>query len=277
MDKIVLEKLHMDYSPADMESWEQMVHKIKHPSKKVKIAVVGKYVDLPDAYMSITEALHHAGIDNDVEVRIKWVNAEEIEKETDLDEIFSGCKGILVPGGFGDRGIEGKISAIRYARVNKIPLFGICLGMQCAVIEFARNVLGHTDAASTEISPETTHPVIDLMLAQVDVEDKGGTMRLGSYPCKLRPDTATYEAYGEELIHERHRHRWEFNNRYREEMEAAGLIVAGTLPDDSLVEIIEIKDHPWFVGVQFHPELKSRPNNPHPLFCGFIEAALSLK
>ena len=272
LDKIVLEKLRMDYSPADMESWEQMVHKIKHPSKKVKIAVVGKYVELPDAYMSITEALHHAGIDNDAEVKIQWVNAEEIEKDHDLDEVFAGCKGILIPGGFGDRGIEGKISAIRYARVNRIPLFGICLGMQCAVIEFARNVLGYADAASTEISPETTHPVIDLMLSQVDVEVKGGTMRLGSYPCKLRPNTMTYAAYGETLIDERHRHRWEFNNRYREELEAAGMVIAGTLPDDSLVEIIEIKDHPWFVGVQFHPEFTSRPVRPQPLFRDFVRA-----
>ena len=275
LDKIVLNKLNMDYSPAKMDDWEKMVYKINHPSKKVKVAVVGKYVELPDAYISVTEALHHAGISNDAEVKIQWVNAEEIEADgTDFDEVFSGCKGILVPGGFGDRGVEGKIRAIQYARENKIPFLGLCLGMQCAVIEFARHVCGMTDANSSEFNQETKHPVIDLMLSQVDVEDKGGTMRLGSYPCKVTAGTNTQVAYGVDLIHERHRHRFEYNNAFRTVLSSAGLIIAGTLPDDSLVEIVEVKDHPWFVASQFHPELKSRPNNPHPLFRGFVKAAL---
>ena len=275
LDKIVLNKLNMDYRPAKMDDWEKMVYKINHPSKKVKVAVVGKYVELPDAYISVTEALHHAGISNDAEVKIQWVNAEEIEADgTDFDEVFSGCKGILVPGGFGDRGVEGKIRAIQYARENKIPFLGLCLGMQCAVIEFARHVCGMTDANSSEFNQETKHPVIDLMLSQVDVEDKGGTMRLGSYPCKVTAGTNTQVAYGVDLIHERHRHRFEYNNAFRTVLSSAGLIIAGTLPDDSLVEIVEVKDHPWFVASQFHPELKSRPNNPHPLFRGFVKAAL---
>ena len=278
LDKIVLEKLHMDYSPANMEEWEKMVFKIKHPAKKVKIAVVGKYVELPDAYMSVTEALHHAGIANDTEVKIAWVNSEALESpDADLGEIFTGAKGILVPGGFGDRGVEGKIRAVQYARENAIPYLGLCLGMQCAVIEFARHVCGMTDAHSTEFNHETKHPVIDLMLSQKDVEDKGGTMRLGAYPCKLREGTNSLVAYGTEEISERHRHRYEFNNDFRAELERAGLRVAGTLPDDSLVEIVEVKDHPWFVASQFHPELKSRPNYPHPLFRDFVKAALDIK
>ena len=278
LDKIVLEKLNMDYSPANMAEWEKMVYKINHPAKKVKVAVVGKYVELPDAYISVTEALHHAGIANDTEVKIQWVNAENIEDPSiDLSEVFANCRGILVPGGFGDRGIEGKIKAIQYARENKIPFLGLCLGMQCAVIEFARHVCGMEDAHSTEFNEETTHPVIALMSSQQGVEDKGGTMRLGSYPCKLADDTHTHEAYGMDLIHERHRHRFEFNNDYRDELHAAGMVIAGTLPDDSLVEVVEVKDHPWFVGSQFHPELKSRPNNPHPLFRDFVKAALQLK
>ena len=278
LDKIVLEKLHMDYIPANMEEWEKMVFKIKHPAKKVKIAVVGKYVELPDAYMSVTEALHHAGITNDVEVKIAWVNSEAIEAaDTDLGEVFAGVKGILVPGGFGDRGVEGKIRAAQYARENGIPFLGLCLGMQCAVIEFARHVCGMTDAHSTEFSHETKHPVIDLMLSQKDVEDKGGTMRLGSYPCKLREGSKSFAAYGEQEICERRRHRYEFNNDFRTELERAGLAIAGTLPDDSLVEIVEVRNHPWFVGSQFHPELKSRPNHPHPLFRDFVKAALEVK
>lgn len=278
LDRIVLEKLHMDYSPANMEAWEQMVHKIKHPSKKVRVAIVGKYVELPDAYMSVTEALHHAGIANDAEVKIQWVNSETLEDPAvDLAEVLVGVKGILIPGGFGDRGIEGKIRAVQYARENNIPFLGLCLGMQCAAIEFARHVCGMADANSTEFNPETSHPVIDLMPSQKDVADKGGTMRLGSYPCKLREGTHSSEAYGESEIHERHRHRYEFNNDFRALLESRGLVIAGTLPDDSLVEIIEVKDHPWFVGSQFHPELKSRPNNPHPLFRGFVRAALEKK
>ena len=275
LDKIVLEKLHLDYGPADMAEWERMVYKINHPQKKVKIAIVGKYVELPDAYISVTEALHHAGIANDAAVKIQWVNAEQIEnEETDLSEIFVGCKGILVPGGFGDRGIEGKIRAIQYARKNKIPFLGLCLGMQCAVIEFARHVCGMEDAHSTEFNPETEHPVIALMDSQLGVVDKGGTMRLGAYPCKITEGTHTAEAYGEKEVQERHRHRFEFNNVYRKELEDAGMVIAGSLPDDSLVEVVEVKSHPWFVGCQFHPELKSRPNHPHPLFRDFVRAAL---
>lgn len=278
LDKIVLEKLKMDYGPADMTEWAKMVDEINHPSRDVTIAMVGKYVELQDAYISVSESLHHAGIANDADVKIKWVNAEEIETNgINYDEVFAGCQGILVPGGFGDRGVEGKILAIQYARENKIPFLGLCLGMQCAVIEYARNVCNMQGANSTEMDADTKYPVIDLMSDQVDIEDKGGTMRLGSYPCKVRKDTKTYEAYGSELIHERHRHRLEFNNKYREELENAGLTIAGTLPDDSLVEIIEVKDHPWFVASQFHPELKSRPNNPHPLFREFVGAALKFK
>lgn len=278
LDRIVLEKLNMNFSPANMGEWEKMVYKIQHPSKKVKIAVVGKYVELPDAYMSVTEALHHAGIANDTDVRIQWVNSEEIEDETtEFSEVFAGCNGILVPGGFGDRGVEGKIRAIKYARENNIPFLGLCLGMQCAVIEFARNVCGMKDAHSTEFNEDTSYPVIDLMNSQINVEEKGGTMRLGAYPCKLKENTHTFEAYGEELINERHRHRFEVNNDYRAQLQEAGMIIAGTLPDDSLVEIVEVKNHPWFVASQFHPELKSRPNNPHPLFRDFVKAALQTK
>ena len=279
LDRIAMEKLNMDYVPVNMDSWEQMVHRINNPKKRVKIAVVGKYVELPDAYISVTEALHHAGIYNEADVKINWVNAETLEntKDPDLDEVFAGCKGILVPGGFGDRGVEGKIMAIQYARENKLPFLGLCLGMQCAVIEFARHVCGMNDAHSSEFCQETTHPVIDLMESQVDVEDKGGTMRLGAYPCKVQPGTKTEAAYGTLEISERHRHRYEFNNKYRQELQEAGLVIAGTLPDDSLVEIVEVKDHPWFVASQFHPELKSRPNNPHPLFRDFVTAALEVK
>lgn len=294
LDKIVLDKLNMNLSPAKMQDWEKMVYKILHPERKVKIAVVGKYVELPDAYISVTEALHHAGIANSAAVKIHWVNAEKIEApDVDLDEIFSGCKGILVPGGFGDRGIEGKIKAINFARVNNIPFFGLCLGMQCAVIEFARNVCNFADANSTEFSPETEHPVIALMDSQISVTDKGGTMRLGAYPCKVAGGTSTYEAYSNVddklanniemsedtlIIHERHRHRFEFNNKFRDIFGSNGMVIAGTLPDNSLVEIVELAKnmHPWFVGCQFHPELKSRPNHPHPLFRDFVSAALNI-
>ena len=292
LDKIVLDKLNLNLSPAKMSEWEKMVYKIHHPERKVKIAVVGKYVELPDAYISVTEALHHAGIANSAAVKIQWVNAEKIEApDVDLDDVFNGCKGILVPGGFGDRGIEGKIKAISFARRNKIPFFGLCLGMQCAVIEFARNVCDFSDANSTEFNPETEHPVIALMDSQIEVTNKGGTMRLGAYPCKVSNQTFTYEAYsnvddkmannikveGENLIiHERHRHRFEFNNSFRDIFSDKGMVIAGTLPDDSLVEVIELSKnlHPWFVGCQFHPELKSRPNHPHPLFRDFVSAAL---
>lgn len=278
LDSIVLRKLEMEDKPKDMSGWHDMVARIlKKYDKKVTIAVVGKYVALQDAYISITESLRHAAVANETELDIKWINSEEIEADnTNMDEVFAGVNGILVPGGFGNRGIEGKIKAIQYARENKIPFFGICLGMQCAVIEFARHVCGMTDANSSEFNPDSEHPVIDLMPEQLDVEDMGGTMRLGLYPCKVYPDTLTSKAYNEELIYERHRHRYEFNNAFREEIVDKGLILGGTLPNGRLVEIVELpqSEHPWFLGAQFHPEFKSRPTNPHPLFRDFVRAAV---
>ena len=275
LDRIVMDKLSLIANEPDMADWDQMVDRIHTLSQTVTIAVVGKYVALHDAYLSVTEALCHAGIGNDVKIKIHWVNAEEIEDPaTDLSSIFAGVSGILVPGGFGDRGIEGKIKAIRYARENKVPYFGLCLGMQTAVIEFARNVCGLTDAHSTEFNPETTHPVIDIMPDQVEVEEKGGTMRLGVYPCKVTEGTLTYQAYQDEIIYERHRHRFELNNAFRQILIDGGLVIGGTLPNGRLVEVIELKDHPWFVATQFHPEFKSRPTKPHPLFRDFVAAAL---
>ncbi|HAT98235.1 MAG TPA: CTP synthase [Acidaminococcaceae bacterium] len=277
MDDIVLQKLDMPLKPKDMSGWHDMVDRIlKHYDRKVTIAVTGKYVELQDAYISITESLKHAAVHNETEIDIRWVNAEHIEAPgTDLDKVFEGVDGILVPGGFGDRGIEGKISAVRYAREHKIPFFGICLGMQCAVIEFARNVCGIKDANSSEFKADVP-AVIDLMPDQVDVEDKGGTMRLGLYPCKVYPGTLTEKAYGQPLVYERHRHRYEFNNEYREQMTGCGLVLGGISPDDRLVEIVELpeSEHPWFLGCQFHPEFKSRPTKAHPLFRDFIAAAL---
>lgn len=275
LDRIVLEKLNLQAGEEDMTQWKAMVEQILHPVKSVTIAIVGKYVALPDAYMSVTEALRHAGIPHGAAVQIKWVDAEHVETcNGDLAKYLGDVDGILVPGGFGDRGIEGKIRAIQYARENKVPFFGLCLGMQCAVIEYARNVCGLTKAHSTEFDPLTEHPVIDLMPEQATVVDKGGTMRLGIYPCKVMPDTLTYAAYKDEIIYERHRHRFEFNNAYREKLTSQGLMLGGTLPNDRLVEVVEVRDHPWFVGTQFHPEFKSRPTKPHPLFRDFIAAAL---
>lgn len=278
LDTIVLRKLEMEDKPKDMQGWHDMVARIlKKYDKKVTIAVVGKYVALQDAYISITESLRHAAVANEAELDIHWVNAEEIEADdTDMDKVMAGVDGILVPGGFGNRGIEGKIKAIQYAREHKIPFFGICLGMQCAVIEFARHVCGMADANSSEFNPNSAHPVIDLMPEQIDVEDLGGTMRLGLYPCKVYPDTLTSKAYNAELIYERHRHRYEFNNAFREEIVGKGLVLGGTLPNGRLVEIVELpeSEHPWFLGAQFHPEFKSRPTNPHPLFRDFVGAAV---
>lgn len=278
LDTIVLRKLEMEDKPKDMQGWHDMVARIlKKYDKKVTIAVVGKYVALQDAYISITESLRHAAVANEAELDIHWVNAEEIEADdTDMDKVMGGVDGILVPGGFGNRGIEGKIKTIQYAREHKIPFFGICLGMQCAVIEFARHVCGMADANSSEFNPNSTHPVIDLMPEQLDVEDLGGTMRLGLYPCKVYPDTLTSKAYNAELIYERHRHRYEFNNAFREEIVGKGLVLGGTLPNGRLVEIVELpeSEHPWFLGAQFHPEFKSRPTNPHPLFREFVGAAV---
>jgi len=277
MDDIVLKKLDMPLKEKDMSGWHDMVARIlKHYDRKVTIAVAGKYVELQDAYISITESLKHAALHNEAELDIRWVNAEKIEAPgTDLDKVFEGVDGILVPGGFGDRGIEGKISAVQYAREHKIPFFGICLGMQCAVIEFARNVCGLQDANSSEFKAGVP-AVIDLMPDQVDIEDKGGTMRLGLYPCKVYPGTLTEKAYGQPLIYERHRHRYEFNNEFRDLMVEKGLVLSGISPDNRLVEIVELpqSEHPWFLGCQFHPEFKSRPTKAHPLFRDFIAAAL---
>ena len=276
LDDLVCKKLSLVCGESDNTEWSSMVSKIKNLSKTVTIGLVGKYVELHDAYISVVEALNHGGYANDANVKIKWINAVEITKDN-VGEYLKDVDGVLVPGGFGDRGIEGKIEAVRWVRENKVPFFGICLGMQCAVIEFARNVLGYKGAHSSEIDPDTKFPVIDLMPDQKDIDEKGGTMRLGLYPCKLSKDTNAYNAYNEEIIYERHRHRYEFNNEYRKALTDAGLILTGISPDSKLVEIVEVKDHPWFVGVQFHPELKSRPNRPHPLFRDFIKSSLNNK
>jgi CTP synthase len=268
----VVRRLGLICHMPDLTEWATMVHRAKHPKGVVKIALVGKYVGLHDAYLSVVEALTHGGIENDRKVEIQWVDSETVTDEN-AAEILRGCQGILVPGGFGDRGIEGKISAIRYAREQKVPFLGICLGMQMAVVEFARHVCGMTDAHSSELDPQTTHPVIALMPDQVGVTAKGGTMRLGSYPCHLVEGTKAAEIYGFDEIHERHRHRYEFNNDYRQALTEKGLVLSGLSPDGHLVEMVELPDHPWFVAGQFHPELKSRPNRAHPLFREFIRAA----
>ncbi len=272
LDQLVVDKLKLDAKDHDLTNWIEIVEKEKHLQKTVKIALVGKYVELQDAYISVAESLKHAGIHNDAKIDIDWINAEDVTNEN-ADEILKSADGILVPGGFGDRGVEGKIAAAKYARENKVPFFGICLGMQLSVVDFARNVVGLDGAHSSELNPETKYPVIALMEDQEDIEDMGGTMRLGVYPCKIYKDTKAYEAYGEELIYERHRHRFEFNNEYRDVLTKAGLIISGISPDERLVEIVEHKDHPWFVAGQFHPEFKSRPTRPHPLFREFIKAA----
>ncbi|MFP4662057.1 MAG: CTP synthase [Halanaerobiales bacterium] len=276
---IVIEKMGLEdkvHEP-DLQQWAELVRKMKTLSRQVRIGIVGKYVELPDAYISINESLKHAGVANDTNVDIKYIYAEDLEIDKPAEEFLSDVDGILVPGGFGDRGIEGKIRAIQYARENNIPYFGICLGMQCAVIEYGRNVAGYEGANSSEFDPTTNYPVIDLMPEQKDIEDMGGTMRLGLYPCKMPVESISGQAYNEEIIYERHRHRYEFNNEYRNEYKELGMIFSGVSPDERLVEIIEIPGHPWFVGVQFHPEFKSRPNRPHPLFVGFVRAALDNK
>ncbi len=272
---VVCHHLGLEKRTPDLTEWKEMVDRAKSASKKVTIGLVGKYVVLHDAYLSVAEALRHGGIINGAEVDIQWINSEEITR-ANAAEMLSGCDGIIVPGGFGDRGIEGMIEAIRYARENKVPFFGICLGMQMSVIEYSRNVLGLAGANSTEFG-ETQYPVIDIMEDQKNVTEKGGTMRLGLYPCKLTEDTISARVYGEPLIYERHRHRWEFNNAFRTQLQNAGLTIAGISPDERLVEIVEIKDHPWFVGVQFHPEFKSRPNKPQKLFADFIRASVENK
>lgn len=273
LDKIVCEHLKLDCQEAEMSEWKQLVHKVTHLTKTTKIAIVGKYVSLHDAYLSVVEALNHAGYTFDTEVEIEWVDSEQVTKDN-VYERLKDVKGIVVPGGFGDRGIEGKIEAIRFAREHQIPYFGICLGMQLASIEFARNVLGLKDAHSTEFDKHTPHPIIDIIPEQEDIQNMGGTLRLGVYPCKLKESTKAFEAYKSLDIYERHRHRYEFNNEYRIQMEEAGFIFSGTSPEGDLVEIIELSNHPWFVASQFHAEFKSRPTRPHPLFEGFISAAL---
>lgn len=272
LDSIVCRKLGLDTPSADLTEWRHLAAKEASASGCVKIALVGKYVALHDAYLSVVESLNHAGTENGVKIKIKWVNSELLTDDNTADYL-ADCQGIIVPGGFGDRGIEGMICAARYARENNVPYFGICLGMQMAVVEFARHGAGMESAHSTEFAPETPFPVIDLMEEQKAITAKGGTMRLGKYPCRLKEGSLCRKLYGSELIDERHRHRFEMNSAFRPQLEEKGLIVTGISPDGLLPEIIEIEGHPWFVGVQFHPEFKSRPNRPHPLFTDFIAAS----
>ena len=275
MDEVVLKKLGIEAPQQDLSDWECMLDALRNPQQTVKIAMVGKYVELHDSYISVNEALKHGGIETRSKVDINWIDSESLEADgVDLDEIFADVDGILVPGGFGSRGIEGKILACNYARTHGIPYLGICLGMQIAIIEFARNVLGLDGANSAEINPDTMYPVIDILPEKKSITDLGGTLRLGEYPCKLNKSSKAYELYGEETIYERHRHRYEVNNDYRDRLLEGGMIFAGTSPDDHIVEMVEIPEHPWFVAGQFHPEFKSRPNRPHPLFRGFVTAAL---
>jgi len=273
LPQLVIDHLNLKCKELDLSEWNEIVERVNNPQGKVKIALVGKYVELKDAYISVSESLNHGAIANNVEVEIKWIHAEEIN-EDNYEELLSDVDGILVPGGFGDRGVEGKIVAIKYARENKIPYLGICLGMQLAVVEFARNVAKLKDAHSSELNPETPYPVIDLMPEQKDIDALGGTMRLGLYPCKIKEGSKALEIYNDEIIYERHRHRYEFNNEYRDKLEEEGLIISGVSPDERLVEMIELKDHPWFIAVQYHPELKSRPTKAHPLFREFIKATI---
>ena len=277
LDDVVVEKLKLDVPPADLTEWKQVVSRIATRSKTCTIALVGKYVKLHDAYLSVMESLYHAGFENDSQVEIKWVESEDLTDQNACREIFADVDGIIVPGGFGDRGIEGMIQAAQYARENNVPYFGICLGMQMAIVEFARHVLGYEDANSIELAPETTHPVIALMEEQMDLADMGGTMRLGAYPCRISPDTLMMKAYGKGLIEERHRHRYEFNNKFREVYMEHGAIFSGQSPDGTLVEAMEIPGHPFYLGVQYHPEFKSRPNRAHPIFREFVKAALEVK
>jgi len=274
LDKQVIKKLNIETDKPDLEKWIKFVDKLRYPDKTVKIALVGKYVEHHDSYKSIVEALIHGGAVNDAKVNIKWVQSEKLTKQN-IDKWLEDVSGILVAPGFGDRGIEGKYLAVRYARENKIPFFGICLGMQSAVVEFARNVACLNMADSTEFNEKTEYPVIDLMLDQKDVTDKGGTMRLGKYNCSLVGGTNAAKAYGKQSIDERHRHRYEFNNSFKEKLTSAGLVISGVNPEQNLVEIIELEDHPWFVGVQFHPELKSTVYEPHPLFVALVSASVT--
>jgi len=277
MGELLVRELGLDKSgPPDLASWTAMVARIKRPKPILEIALVGKYIELPDAYLSVSEALRHAAWAHEVDARIRWVDSEQLSPES-IDATLAGAAGILVPGGFGHRGIEGKVLAAKYAREHRIPYLGLCLGLQCAVIEFARSVLGTADVNSTEFDLFTANPVIDFMPDQRDMEEKGGTMRLGLYPARLTPGSKAAAVYGTEVIYERHRHRFEVNNRYRGMLEGAGMILSGQSPDGRLVEIMELRDHPWFVASQFHPEFKSRPERPHPLFDGFVASALAVR
>lgn len=274
MDEVVLRKLGIDAPNQDLSDWEEMLFALRNPKQTVKIAMVGKYVELHDSYISVNEALKHGGIATRSAVDIDWIDSESLEADgVDLDEVFKDVDGILVPGGFGSRGIEGKILACNYARTHKIPYLGICLGMQIAIIEFARNVVGLDGANSTEIDSDTRYPVIDFLPEKKNLTDLGGTLRLGKYPCVLNPNSKSYELYGTDEIWERHRHRYEVNNKFRDALLSHGMIFAGTSPNNHIVEMIEIPEHPWFVACQFHPEFKSRPNKPHPLFRGFVTAS----
>lgn len=274
LDDVAVKKLRLACGEPELSDWQTMLEALRNPVRTVKIAMVGKYVELHDSYISVNEALKHGGIETRSAVDINWIDSETLETENaDLDAILGDADGILVPGGFGSRGIEGKIKAANYARTQNIPYLGICLGMQVAVIEFARNVLGLADANSSEIDSDTSAPVIDIMPEQKDVQEMGGTMRLGKYTCVLNPESKSYQLYGASMIYERHRHRYEVNNDYREEFAKNGVLFAGTSPDNHIVEMMEIPAHPWFVACQFHPEFKSRPNRPHPLFRGFVSAA----
>ena len=271
--QVACECLHLDCPEPDLEDWKAMVNALRTPTREVDIALVGKYIQLHDAYISVVEALKHGGIASHATLNIHWITSEDVTRDN-AEELLSGMNGILVPGGFGDRGIEGKIEAIRYARLNSIPFLGLCLGMQLSIVEYARNVAGLETAHSIELDPQTPHPVIALLPDQNGVEDIGGTLRLGSYPCILDKTTKAYELYGTEEIHERHRHRYEVNNDYRRILTDHGMTLSGISPDGRIVEMIELKEHPFFIATQAHPELKSRPNRPHPLFRGFVEAAL---
>lgn len=271
--QVACECLHLPCPEPDLSDWRAMVQALKAPTKEVTIALVGKYIQLHDAYISVVEALKHGGISNSAVVHINWVDSELVNDDN-VDTLLKDADGIIVPGGFGDRGIEGMIKSITYARTHKVPFLGLCLGMQLSIVEFARNVIGYEDAHSIELNPLTTHPVIALMPDQNDIEDIGGTLRLGTYPCILDKTSKAYALYQEETIHERHRHRYEVNNEYRDVLSGNGLLLSGISPDGRIVEMCELPDHPFFVATQGHPELKSRPNRPHPLFKGFIEAAL---
>lgn len=276
LDKVVLTKLKLKCTTEpNLEQWEKFLFKLQHPKAEISIALVGKYVELPDAYKSINESFIHAGASNECEVKVKYINSELLTHEN-VAQKLSGFQGILVAPGFGNRGIDGKLVAVKFARENKIPFFGICLGMQCSVIEFARNLVGLTDAHSLEMDPNTSNAVIDLMEDQKKISNMGGTMRLGSYQCDLIKGSNAAKAYGKIHITERHRHRYEFNNKYKDQIQQAGMTITGTNPDTGLAEIVEIAEHPWFVGVQFHPELKSTVENPHPLFVAFINAAMKI-